>query len=268
MKNKLFIYSALFGLLCTISVAHATASGFTTDASVGSKGPAVTQLQQFLTDQGLYSGPITGTFGSMTKAAVTAFQIEKGITPHNGRFGPTTRGIANGLLSNATTSTTAVQVSTPVAVTPAVLSTPIDYGSFTQIKLAQYAANPTSYAGQKVEFIGSVVAFLPKGGSGGSTNFISLLDPVANVQVMTEVDSPTYYSTLVSRVKAGDTFRVYGTGVANQNFTNKYGATISTAVIQVATVDDCSAGSSVTNMTSDNSPYGWACAGTMEHITQ
>jgi len=145
-------------------------------------------------------------------------------------------------------------------------SLPIDYSSFSKIQMSQYANNPSAYSGQKIEFMGSVVAFLPKGGSGGTTNYISLSDPVANLKVMAEVDDSNAYTNLVNKVNAGDTFRVYGIGTAGQNFKNSYGVSTIIPVVQLSAADDCDMGSSVTNMTSDSSPYGWACAGTMQQV--
>jgi len=59
----------------------------------------ITKLQEFLSDEGLYSGPITGNFFSLTLKAVKAFQAREGITPVAGYFGPKTRMRANELLS-------------------------------------------------------------------------------------------------------------------------------------------------------------------------
>ncbi|MCE9585619.1 peptidoglycan-binding protein [Candidatus Nomurabacteria bacterium] len=143
---------------------------------------------------------------------------------------------------------------------------PIDYGTFSRVQLSQYANNPSVYKSQKIEVVGSVVSFLPKGGSGGTTNYINLLDPISNVQVMAEVKSSIDYTILVNKVKSGDTFRAYGIGTASGNFTNKYGSTVVISVFQLLAADSCDFGSSVTNLTSDSSPYGWTCSGTMQHV--
>ncbi len=58
----------------------------------------VAELQEFLTDEGLYTGPITGNFFSLTMKAVKAFQYREGIAPAAGYFGPKTRARANALL--------------------------------------------------------------------------------------------------------------------------------------------------------------------------
>ena len=61
---------------------------------IGSTGPDVTALQQRLTALGVYSGPITGTFGSLTQAAIEQFQGTHGIS-QVGYVGPATRAVLN-----------------------------------------------------------------------------------------------------------------------------------------------------------------------------
>ncbi len=65
-----------------------------------SNDPEVTQLQNFLTEQGFYSGPVTGNFFSLTLEGVKRFQQNYGITPVAGYFGPITRTKANEILSS------------------------------------------------------------------------------------------------------------------------------------------------------------------------
>lgn len=54
----------------------------------------VTALQQRLKTDGVYSGPITGYFGPMTKTALQAYQKKNGLSPV-GVVGPSTRTILN-----------------------------------------------------------------------------------------------------------------------------------------------------------------------------
>ena len=61
---------------------------------VGSTGTDVTELQQRLTALGMYSGPITGYFGSLTQTAVEQFQGAHGIS-QVGYIGPATRAALN-----------------------------------------------------------------------------------------------------------------------------------------------------------------------------
>lgn len=59
--------------------------------------PDVSNLQEFLTDQGFYSSTITGNFFILTKRAVQKFQAAHGLNP-TGYFGPMTRAVANQIL--------------------------------------------------------------------------------------------------------------------------------------------------------------------------
>ncbi len=85
--KKLIVLVSL-GLLLPSFVVGATLNR---NLSIGMTGTDVSWLQQFLTYDGVYSGPITGTFGLLTRNAVVAFQVQEGISPTNGYFGPLTR---------------------------------------------------------------------------------------------------------------------------------------------------------------------------------
>jgi len=54
-------------------------------------------LQEFLTEQGYYAGPISGNFGSLTLSAVKKFQLAKGINS-TGYFGPRSRAVPNAIM--------------------------------------------------------------------------------------------------------------------------------------------------------------------------
>lgn len=67
---------------------------FTQTLSTGSTGVDVTEVQKRLTAEGVYSGPITGYFGAMTKAAVIAYQTKHSLA-QVGIVGPQTRAALN-----------------------------------------------------------------------------------------------------------------------------------------------------------------------------
>jgi len=79
---------------------------FSQNLSVGVRDDAVGNLQRALTDEGIYSGPITGYFGSLTKAAVIKFQEKYadeilkplGLARGTGFFGPRSREKLNAIL--------------------------------------------------------------------------------------------------------------------------------------------------------------------------
>lgn len=96
----------LWVVLCAMILAMAFAppsfvfASFDRDLFYGLRSdPDVEELQEFLTSQGVYSGPITGNFFSLTLAAVKKFQATNGILPSAGYFGPKTRLYVNGTLA-------------------------------------------------------------------------------------------------------------------------------------------------------------------------
>ena len=86
------------------NVTSAQASSVTSNSSsavifyrtldVGSTGSDVTALQQRLTKEGVYSGPITGKFGYLTQVAVKAYQARNNLN-QVGVVGPATRALLN-----------------------------------------------------------------------------------------------------------------------------------------------------------------------------
>ncbi|HVT75282.1 MAG TPA: peptidoglycan-binding domain-containing protein [Candidatus Paceibacterota bacterium] len=97
---------------------------FTKDLTVGSSGADVTALQN-----ALGVSPATGYFGSLTKAAVVAYQSSKGI-PATGYVGPLTRASLNG-----TSSTTVGGSSNPVVNSGVEGILTVDAGSISNITL-------------------------------------------------------------------------------------------------------------------------------------
>lgn len=75
----------------------------------GSRGSAVTQLQNRLQAVGVYSGPVTGYYGQLTEAAVRRFQQTKGLTV-NGIAGSTTLAALQGNSPRNSSSDTVAQL--------------------------------------------------------------------------------------------------------------------------------------------------------------
>jgi peptidoglycan hydrolase-like protein with peptidoglycan-binding domain len=107
MKKSLLLIASLLFL-----PSIAFGATFTHNLSYGTTGTDVSQLQQFLADEGLFSGPINATFGLLTQSAVIAFQRQEGITPATGYFGPTTRADANAVVAAHPEWTTPISNST------------------------------------------------------------------------------------------------------------------------------------------------------------
>lgn len=94
--KKLFIAVLLFFPLTSLAV-------FDRNLYYGIKGDSqVQELQEFLTEQGVYSGPITGNFFALTQKAVKNFQTANLISPSSGYFGPLSRAKANSILGSVT----------------------------------------------------------------------------------------------------------------------------------------------------------------------
>ncbi|PIR98249.1 MAG: hypothetical protein COT89_00890 [Candidatus Colwellbacteria bacterium CG10_big_fil_rev_8_21_14_0_10_42_22] len=75
---------------------------FNVDLTVGSTGPDVTTLQNYLQGTGhfTFAGGATGYFGPITQTAVAAWQAANGIAPAVGYFGPISRAKYNTLCSS------------------------------------------------------------------------------------------------------------------------------------------------------------------------
>jgi len=96
-KSLLFIFVFATTLLWQTAKAE---NLFSKDLYFGIQNDSdVTKLQEFLTSEGIYSGPITGNFFSLTLKAVKDYQTREGISPTAGYFGPITREKANLKLS-------------------------------------------------------------------------------------------------------------------------------------------------------------------------
>lgn len=115
----------LVGFVCVLMGSYVVKADtlFTKDLYFGIQGDSeVTKLQEFLADQGVYSGPITGNFFSLTLAGVKSFQSREGITPVAGYFGPLTREKVNLILSGQVQASNAQAIaetsSTPPVPTP------------------------------------------------------------------------------------------------------------------------------------------------------
>ncbi len=91
--------NALMAQLASLQGSSAPVATYTfnTDLTVGSKGAAVTSLQQYLVGQGHLVMPVGVSysyFGSLTKAAVMKWQAANGVSA-TGYFGPISRAKAN-----------------------------------------------------------------------------------------------------------------------------------------------------------------------------
>ena len=85
----------------------AVGTPFTQNLTIGSRGTEVVRLQNWLISNGYNIGyGATGYFGVQTRAAVSAYQVAKGITPTAGYFGPITRSSVNASNGNGGVTST------------------------------------------------------------------------------------------------------------------------------------------------------------------
>ncbi len=88
------VYVTVVSSSSTASNAISTAYKFYNPLNVGSKGADVNELQKRLTAEGVYSGPVTGYYGSLTQTAVKKYQAKYGLS-QLGNVGPATRAALN-----------------------------------------------------------------------------------------------------------------------------------------------------------------------------
>jgi peptidoglycan hydrolase-like protein with peptidoglycan-binding domain len=134
-----------------------TAYTFTRDLTVGSKGADVTALQQWLIDKGYLtavSAP-TGYFGSLTKAAVAAWQTASGISPTAGYFGSKSRA-AYAAAATTTPVTTTTGTTTTGTTTTGTTVTPVT-GTGLNVRLSPL--NPA--AGSLISSTGAAASRIP-----------------------------------------------------------------------------------------------------------
>ncbi len=88
------VYVTVVNSTSTASSAVSTVYKFYNPLNIGSKGTDVTELQKRLTAEGVYSGPVTGYYGSLTQTAVKKYQVKYGLS-QLGNVGPATRAMLN-----------------------------------------------------------------------------------------------------------------------------------------------------------------------------
>ena len=111
--KKLLVLLAFLGVF----IAPQAFASFDKNLAYGSKGASVKEMQEFLADQGIYSGPITGNFYSLTLKAVKAFQTKESIKP-SGYWNLATRQRANDLLTADLADSDTEQATDPLPTQP------------------------------------------------------------------------------------------------------------------------------------------------------
>ena len=89
------------GVASTGQVLGVSTFKFLINLHLGMRHNDVTELQNRLVVEGLYSGPVTGYFGQLTLAAAKRYQERENIVPVSGYVGPLTRAALNDASSPA-----------------------------------------------------------------------------------------------------------------------------------------------------------------------
>lgn len=112
MKHIRVIASGLAAATILIGgVAFAQSAAFSSEMGVGAQSTEVTSLQTWLKNNGYYSGPVTGYYGSLTKAGVENFQSANGISA-TGYVGPLTLAALNAKASGSSSTSVSANSST------------------------------------------------------------------------------------------------------------------------------------------------------------
>ena len=113
------------------------------------------------------------------------------------------------------------------------------WSTYPRTSFNSFANAPSSYTDAEIEIKGEVGQFLPYGGSGGTHNYIGIVDPNAqtNAPAMIEIDNNTDYLAAVNAVLKDDLIAAYGTGIGTQQFVMN-GQTLRIPVLDVQRLDD------------------------------
>ncbi len=154
MKQRIITIVAI--ALLFAGVAHAQQAAFDTNLHYGMTGNTdVEALQEFLTSNGDYTGPITGNFFYLTAVAVKKFQLEQGL-PQTGYFGVLSRAAANTIIATQLPAPSAAEVgtSTPATTTTVVPVTTPQITSQPQTTMTNQApAQPATAVAQAPQFM-------------------------------------------------------------------------------------------------------------------
>lgn len=82
-------------------IAPATNFTFLRNLTLGTRGTDVSALQQFLFERGFLKVASTGYFGTLTRAALGAWQASVGVYPSAGYFGPISRKMISSIVQQA-----------------------------------------------------------------------------------------------------------------------------------------------------------------------
>ncbi len=156
----------------------------------------------------------------------------------------------------------------PPAQPMSVLSANEDFSQYTLVvSLNKLTNNPSFYVGKRFRFGNFISQFMPRGGSGGNTNYVMLQDPITFVRGVIEISNDDDYAKVASSLTVGSPIRIFGIGGQTAKFTLQSGTSVSVPIIEARRVDICSDGSEYTNTGDDpNDPWIVGCYGTWKQV--
>lgn len=158
----------------------------------------------------------------------------------------------------------------PLPAAPNLIPPPLsgneDFSQYQRVTLNKFTNDPTSYLGQKILISNYITQFLPKGGTGGSSNYIRFTDPISSVEAMVEIANPDDYSKVAKALTVNSPMKVYGIGSQPVKFAVSGRSTLF-PIVEVRKVDICPAGASYGNTGPDaNDPWLVGCYGDWKQI--
>jgi len=171
----------------TTTTTTSTAYTFSNDLTIGSTGPDVVALQSLLISGGylvMPAGVAEGYFGTLTQAALAAYQAAKGISPAVGYFGPITRAEVNASAGVMTGTTTTTACPAGFTCTPTAPAT----GA---VCPAGYTCMPAA---------GTTVGTTASGDQEGTLTITLAATPASNANIRTNTDVPVYGLQFTSQI--------------------------------------------------------------------
>ncbi len=175
MKTHKYLLVVLLIIVPAVSIASIDAN-----LSFGSRGQAVTDLQNLLIGKGFLSGQASGGFYSLTKRAVVTYQSSFGL-PATGFVGPMTREKINKELVSTQLPIAAPAIQTiPAQTSPTTTIVPAVYSTGTTFIPTPVSINPTpdvtpTYITENTPF--------------GPITYLSTIDSAAKAKIFADVQA-------------------------------------------------------------------------------
>lgn len=199
-------------LVASFIVPSISFASIDTNLKYGSRGVAVTELQDFLIAKGFLSGQTSGNFFSLTRKAVVAYQASVGL-PATGYVGPMTRSKINDDLSTANapavsaeiteTGTTTLTQATPSTSFISGCSSTIGFSTTTGTACSGVTTHATPTANRTMTLQNGSVVEVDANGS--ITRFISSVVTTPSAQSTAPTTTTSAENTSTLSISVGQT---------------------------------------------------------------